>query len=408
MSVASAVTSTTGLAHVPLVDLVEFRRGLTYRKADEVAHSSNAVLRANNVDLSSGSLDLSDIRFISDEIEVPENKRIVPESLLICTASGSRSHLGKVAYIESETGYAFGGFMGLLVPKEHVTAKYLYYFFRSDAYQEFLASLSSGANINNLRFADLGKLLVPVPTEVEQKRIVSILDQAVAALDRARAHAEANLANADDLFLQMASESLDQIVRASGTAPVGEVADHCLGKMLDKKKNKGALRPYLRNLNVRWFNVDTSDVLEMRIEEHEAERYEVRKGDLLICEGGYPGRAAIYDSDDTIYFQKALHRVRFNDPNLSKVLMYWLYVEDQLGRLKTHFSGTGISHFTGRALAAYQMPVAAENVTSDVVSRIDRCWADTRKLVRAYEAKLADIAALRKSLLQQAFSGQLT
>lgn len=122
MSVASAVTSTTGLAHVPLGDLVEFRRGLTYRKADEVAHSSNAVLRANNVDLSSGSLDLSDIRFISDEIEVPENKRIVPESLLICTASGSRSHLGKVAYIESETGYAFGGFMGLLVPKEHVVS----------------------------------------------------------------------------------------------------------------------------------------------------------------------------------------------------------------------------------------------------------------------------------------------
>src|SRR5690606_1231642 len=128
--------------HVPLADLVEFRRGLTYRKADEVVHSSNVVLRANNVDLSSGRLDLTDIRFISDEIDIPQSKRLVPESLLICTASGSRSHLGKVGYVESETGYAFGGFMGLLVPNEQVSAKYLYYFLRSDAYQKFLANLS--------------------------------------------------------------------------------------------------------------------------------------------------------------------------------------------------------------------------------------------------------------------------
>lgn len=295
----------------------------------------------------------------------------------------------------------------LFRPRVQLAPKFMEYAFLSD---DLLSKVNSGqgATVGTFTITRARETEFLLPPPGEQKRIVSILDQAFAALDRARAHAEANLANADALFLQMASESLDQIVRASGTAPVGEVADHCLGKMLDKKKNKGALRPYLRNLNVRWFNVDTSDVLEMRIEDHEAERYEVRKGDLLICEGGYPGRAAIYDSDDTIYFQKALHRVRFTDPNLSKVLMYWLYVEDRLGRLKSHFSGTGISHFTGKALAAYQMPVAAENVTSVVASRIDRCWADTRKLVRAYEARLADITTLRQSLLQQAFSGQLT
>lgn len=277
-----------------------------------------------------------------------------------------------------------------------------------EAHSGYFRSLATGAAIPGISREDVMSLQVRLPSATEQKRIVASLDQAFAALDRARAHAEANLANTDGLFLQVASESLNRIIQDSGTSAVGEIAEHCLGKMLDKKKNKGVMRPYLRNLNVRWFNVDTSDVREMRIEDHEAERYKVRRGDLLICEGGYPGRAAIYDSDDTIYFQKALHRVRFDDPNLSKVLMYWLYVEDRLGRLKSHFSGTGISHFTGKALAAYQMPVAAEDVTSDVVSRIDRCWADTRKLVSAYETKLGEISALRQSLLQQAFSGQLT
>ena len=75
------------------------------------------------------------------------------------------------------------------------------------------------------------------------------------------------------------------------------LADLCLGKMLDKAKNRGELRPYLRNLNVRWFDFDLSDVAEMRFEEHEHERYSAKAGDVLICEGGYPGRAAIWSKD---------------------------------------------------------------------------------------------------------------
>ena len=70
-----------------------------------------------------------------------------------------------------------------------------------------------------------------------------------------------------------------------------EVADQRLGKMLDKAKNLGTAKPYLRNLNVRWFDFDLSNILKMRFEDEERERYTAVKGDVLICEGGYPGRA---------------------------------------------------------------------------------------------------------------------
>src|SRR5437867_10549299 len=75
---------------------------------------------------------------------------------------------------------------------------------------------------------------------------------------------------------------------------VSEIARHSLGKMLDKGKNKGEPQRYLRNFNVRWFGFDLSDLLEMRFLPEEAPRYTAVKGDLLICEGGYPGRAAIW------------------------------------------------------------------------------------------------------------------
>ncbi|MGQ0639962.1 MAG: hypothetical protein ACT4P6_04185 [Gemmatimonadaceae bacterium] len=69
----------------------------------------------------------------------------------------------------------------------------------------------------------------------------------------------------------------------------------CLGKMLDVRKNKGRPQPYLRNPNVRWFEVDLSDMRLMRFEDHEKERYGLKKGDVLVCEGGEAGRAAIWD-----------------------------------------------------------------------------------------------------------------
>ena len=106
---------------------------------------------------------------------------------------------------------------------------------------------------------------------------------------------------------------------------VSEIAQYSLGKMLDKAKNKGEQRPYLRNLNVRWFDFDLSDLREMPFLSEETAKYTVSKGDLVVCEGGYPGRAAIWDQDEPIYFQKALHRIRFHQPERAKWCLYYLY-----------------------------------------------------------------------------------
>jgi len=136
-----------------------------------------------------------------------------------------------------------------------------------------------------------------------------------------------------------------------------DVAESCLGKMLDKRKNKGTPRQYLRNLNVRWFEFDLSDLLEMKFEADEVERYTARKGDVMICEGGYPGRAAIWDQDEAIYFQKAIHRVRFHEPERAKLFLYYLWKCDADGSLSDHFTGSGIQHFTGKALKKFAFPL---------------------------------------------------
>ena len=138
-----------------LGDLCEFQRGLTYTKTDEVEISDNIVLRATNIVLSTNLLNLSELKYISDRVAVPDSKKVSKNSMMICTASGSKSHLGKVAYIDDDYGYAFGGFMGMITPKSALLPRYLFHLMTSDAYKDFIGKVSDGANINNLKFDDL-------------------------------------------------------------------------------------------------------------------------------------------------------------------------------------------------------------------------------------------------------------
>lgn len=173
--------------------------------------------------------------------------------------------------------------------------------------------------------------------------------------------------------------------------------------MLDKQKNKGEPKPYLRNINVRWFDFDLSDVLEMRFEDHEIDRYQARRGDLIICEGGYPGRAAIWRTDEPIYLQKALHRVRFHEPERAKWVLYWLYLKDLEGSLSTAFSGTGIQHFTKAALARFQIPLPPLDEQKRIVAVLDQAFAAFDRARANAQANLADAAELFENSLTNIF-----
>ncbi|MFR3755373.1 MAG: hypothetical protein ACLTW9_29570 [Enterocloster sp.] len=116
--------------------------------------------------------------------------------------------------------------------------------------------------------------------------------------------------------------------------PFGSIMTSRLGKMLDKEKNVGLPEQYIRNINVRWFSFDLSDLLKMRIETKEIEKYSIKYGDLIICEGGEPGRCAVWDRNDSIFYQKALHRVRFKNGENPKLYMYYLWFISQTGELE--------------------------------------------------------------------------
>lgn len=151
---------------------------------------------------------------------------------------------------------------------------------------------------------------------------------------------------------------------------LGQIADCRLGKMLDKEKNVGELRPYLRNINVQWGTFHLDDIKEMRITESEIERYEVRSGDLVVCEGGEPGRCAVWRDDRTMFFQKALHRVRPDETVSVDYLHHYLRLAAFSGRLEPLLTGTTIKHLPGINLARVHVAVPPLDTQHRIVERL--------------------------------------
>ncbi len=182
------------------------------------------------------------------------------------------------------------------------------------------------------------------------------------------------------------------------------VGEQRLGKMLDAAKNRGELRPYLRNTNVQWMSFELDDVKEMRIEPREQNEFRLRKGDLLICEGGEPGRCAIWaEQAPEMYFQKALHRIRPCAAVLPEFLALHLQSDCRNDVLAAYFTGATIKHLTGRSLVQYAIPVPPLAEQRRIVAKVDQLMA----LVNHLEAQLAASRAMVPNLLN-AIVTQLT
>ena len=276
--------------------------------------------------------------------------------------------------------------------------KFLCYYLNSFNYKGYV----SGTTRLKLTQASMKQIPVPVPPLPEQERIVARIEELFSELDKAvetLKKTKALLAVYRQAVLKEAFEGVEERIN------FGEIIDSRLGKMLDKTKNIGTPRRYLRNINVRWFSFDLSDLLEMKIADDEIEKYSIYKGDLVICEGGEPGRCAVWEKEYTIFYQKALHRVRFTDSSNPKFYMYYLWFSAQTGQLARYFTGTGIKHLTGQSLNKVAVPKTIRSIQDEIVLEIESRLSVCDSIEKTVDTALQEAEALRQSILKEAFEG---
>jgi type I restriction enzyme S subunit len=190
---------------------------------------------------------------------------------------------------------------------------------------------------------------------------------------------------------------------------IGEIADTKLGKMLDAAKNKGDSTPYLRNISVRWGSFDLHDLPSMPVTADEYAELAVKDGDLFVCEGGEPGRCAVWcGGEQRIVFQKAIHRIRPKaeiDPNYIQKYLCWAA---KGGLFADLFTGTTIKHLPQVGLQQISLPLPPLAEQRRIVAKLD---ALTARLARA-RAELDRVPDLSEkqhlSILRAGVRGELT
>ena len=181
---------------------------------------------------------------------------------------------------------------------------------------------------------------------------------------------------------------------------LGEVASSELGKTLNKSKDTGKLYPYICAVNVLWDMIDLTILKHAFFEKEEIDRYSVRKGDLLVCEGGDTGRSAIWEEEEPVLYQNALHRVRFTTEMEARFAMYCLWHLKNNGQIDQKYSkGVTIKHLVKSSLLSIELPVPPLSTQLSIVSELDKI----NELIRLKKEQLKDYDNLAQSIFYEMF-----
>ena len=190
---------------------------------------------------------------------------------------------------------------------------------------------------------------------------------------------------------------------------ISTIAVSQLGKTLDRGKDIGQECPYLCSINVYYDGIDLSKVKRFKLRDDELSRYRLQRGDLLICEGGDYGRCCVWDREEEMYYQNALHRVRFYCGLLPTFYKYVFELYRKIGYIVGQ--GQTIKHFTYESMKSLMFPLPPIEDQHRIVSKIE----ELLPLINRYDSSQCELdelncsiqTRLKKSILQEAIQGKL-
>jgi len=161
---------------------------------------------------------------------------------------------------------------------------------------------------------------------------------------------------------------------------LNSIATTSLGKTINKTKDTGDMVSYLCSINIYWTGIDLATIKQTAFSEEEKKKYSLRKGDLLICEGGDIGRAAVWSGNEEMYYQNALHRVRFYCDIDPQFYRYLFECYKYSGRLDQAGKGVTIQHLVQKELYGLWIPLPPLAEQKRIVAKIEEILPLCEKL----------------------------
>ena len=349
--------------------------------------------------------------------------RLLPPNSVILSSRAPIGHL----VINTKPMTTNQGCKGL-VPSGSLAYKYLFYFLQANV--DLLNDLGSGATFKELSGSKLKEVKIPIPPIREQQRIVAILDQAFEGIAKARANAQQNLKNSRALFeshLQSVFSVRGELVEpchpstSSGRTSEGWIKNNLVAlsdlatditdgdHMPPPKAETGIPFITIGNIVKHTRTIDFTDTFKVSVEYFNKLKpnKKPKLGDVLYTVTGSFGIPVLVKDNQEFCFQRHIGLIRPKSDVSSEWLCYLLSSPQLLKQANNGATGTAQKTVSLKVLRSFQVPRLPLDNQNKVVAELDALSKETQHLEALYQRKIALLDELKKSLLQQAFAGEL-
>ncbi|MFA5216406.1 restriction endonuclease subunit S [Sulfuricurvum sp.] len=321
------------------------------------------------------------------------------------TIIGRKGNINKPIFINERfwnVDTAFGFY-----PKNELEKKFLYYLCLNIDF----GKMNRGTTIPSLVKSELQKIQIPFPPLSEQQKIVAILDEAFAAIERAKANAVQNLKNAKELFdsylqsvFENRGEGWKNVKLSELTTDITD-GDH----MPPPKTETGIPFITISNINKKNYQIDFSDTFTVSIDYYQKLKInrKPKKGDILYTVTGSYGIPVLVEDNVEFCFQRHIGLIRPKENTSSKWLFYWVLSPQAFKQANETATGTAQKTVSLTALRNFSIPKISLSEQQTIVQKLDALSAETKRLEAIYQQKIDNLEELKKSILQKAFNGEL-
>ena len=365
-------------------------------------------LSARNV--KNGHVIWDNYKYISEETHAELTKNNKPrKGDILYTRVGS---FGEAAIIDDDFEFSIFVSLTLIKTKTEILNSFLKYYLNSYSVKILAKNSISGSGVGNLNVGTVRNFFVPLPPLPEQKRIVAILDEAFEGIDRAIANTEKNLANAREIFESYLNAIFTQKDNGWEWVSLSEITtDITDGDHQPPPKSELGI-PFITISNINKHNrqVDFSNTFKVSHEYFEKLKInrKPRKGDLLYTVTGSYGIPVIVDHDIDFCFQRHIGLIRPNSETNSKCLYYILLSRYLLNQADKCATGAAQKTVSLSGLRRFSVPKIPKQKQEIIVAQLDNLSEQIARLETIYSKKLVALKELKQSIMQKAFTGELT
>jgi len=350
------------------------------------------------------------------KIDEKENQnRVLKNDILFLMSSETLDDIAKNSiYLEDDKELYLNSFCkGFRISKQNVNAEFVNYLFLSTTYRNYFSLVGRGFTRINLKQEFINDAYTLLPKLEEQTTIAHFLDDKTTKIDQAIAIKQKQIELLKErrqiLIHKAVTRGLNDKVKLkdSGVEWIGEIPEHwevkrlkyvaniVLGKMLcNEDKGNYKLKPYLKSKNIQWLNVEIESVDEMWFSEKEMLDYRLKKGDLILSEGGEVGKTCIWNNElEECYIQNSAHKVTVYDENISEYYLYIFYTIGKFGVFDSIVNRVSIGHLTKDKLSNIEIINPPKEEQTQIAEFIETA---TTKIATAISLKEQEIEKLKE------------